>query len=45
MIAKGLIDVKPVVTHEFSVARAVEAFDTACDRSKAMKVQLDFLAA
>ena len=45
MIAKGLIDVKPVVTHEFSVERAVEAFETACDRSKAMKVQLDFLAA
>ena len=45
MIAKGLIDVKPVVTHEFSIARVVEAFETACDRSKAMKVQLDFLAA
>lgn len=45
MIAKGLIDVKPVLTHEFSLARAVEAFDMACDRSKAMKVQLDFLAA
>lgn len=45
MIAKGLIDVKPVVTHEFAISQAVEAFETACDRSKAMKVQLDFLAA
>jgi len=39
---KGLIDVAPLVTHSFPLSRFQEAFDTANDRAKAMKVQLEF---
>ena len=38
----GLIDVASLVTHSYPLAQFQEAFDTANDRSKAMKVQLDF---
>ena len=44
LMQRGTIDVKPLITHTFAVADAVEAFDTAADRSRAMKVQLDFAA-
>ena len=39
---KGLIDVAPLVTHSFPLAKFQDAFDTANDRTKAMKVQLEF---
>lgn len=39
---KGLIDVAPLVTHSFPLADYAAAFDTANDRAKAMKVQLEF---
>lgn len=42
LMGKGLIDVKPVLTDTVSFERAVEAFDVASDRSRAMKVQLSF---
>jgi len=42
LMQKQLIDVVPLITHTLPAARAVEAFDTANDRTKTMKVQLDF---
>ncbi|MEM1130959.1 MAG: L-idonate 5-dehydrogenase [Pseudomonadota bacterium] len=42
LMRKGLIDVKPYITHEFQIDDAVEAFETAQDRSKAVKTQLRF---
>ena len=42
LMQKGLIDVAPLITHEFALDRAVEAFETAGDRSKAMKAHLQF---
>lgn len=39
---KGLIDVKPLLTHSFPLAEFEAAFATASDRSLAMKVQLEF---
>lgn len=42
LMRKGLIDVKPYVTHTFALANAVEAFQTAGDRSQAMKAQIRF---
>ena len=39
---KGLINVAPLVTHSFPLAQFQDAFETANDRTKAMKVQLDF---
>lgn len=42
LMRKRLIDVRPLVTHHFTASEAVTAFETAGDRSKAMKVQLDF---
>jgi L-idonate 5-dehydrogenase len=42
LMGKGLIDVKPLVTATLPMERAVEAFELAGDRSKAMKVQLAF---
>lgn len=42
LMQAGLIDVEPLLTHNFPFTEFVEAFDTAADRSKAMKVQLDF---
>ena len=42
LMQKGLIDVKPFITHTFPLDRAVEAFETAGDRSRAMKAQIAF---
>lgn len=41
LMEKGLIDVKPLITHTLPIAQAVDAFHLAADRSRAMKVQLD----
>ena len=40
-IARGRIDVAPLLTATFAMDRAVEAFEAATDRSKHMKVQLE----
>ena len=42
LMRKGLIDVTPLITHSFPLAEFETAFSTASDRSKAMKVQLEF---
>ncbi|MGC1494210.1 MAG: L-idonate 5-dehydrogenase [Sulfitobacter sp.] len=42
MMQAGLIIVDSLITHSFDVSKAIEAFETACDRSRAMKVQLSF---
>lgn len=42
LMQKRLIDVKPYITHTFALANAVEAFQTAGDRSRAMKAQIIF---
>jgi len=42
MMRKGLIDTRPLLTHSFPLAEFALAFDTAADRSRAMKVQLEF---
>ena len=42
LMRKGLIDVEPFITQSFPVDRAVEAFDAAGDRSRALKAQLAF---
>jgi L-idonate 5-dehydrogenase len=42
LMGKGLIDVKPLLTETLPFDRAIEAFDLASDRSRAMKVQLAF---
>ncbi len=42
LMRKGLIDVKPLLTHSFPLAEFETAFATAGDRSRAMKVQLEF---
>ncbi|HUS97102.1 MAG TPA: L-idonate 5-dehydrogenase [Hyphomicrobiaceae bacterium] len=42
LIGSGAVDVAPLITHQFPVADAVAAFNTALDRSQAMKVQLRF---
>ncbi|SMD15772.1 L-idonate 5-dehydrogenase [Rhizobium sp. RU36D] len=43
LIASRRIDVRPIISHSFSVADAVAAFEQAGDRSAACKVQLSFL--
>ena len=40
MLAAGTIDVSPLLTAVFPLAEAVQAFDLAGDRTRAMKVQL-----
>ncbi len=45
LMQKGLIDVRPFITQTFALADAVQAFETAGDRSKALKAQIDFTAA
>ena len=40
MLAAGTIDVSPLLTKVFPLAEAVQAFDLAGDRTRAMKVQL-----
>jgi L-idonate 5-dehydrogenase len=42
LMQKRLVDVKPYITHTFALANAVEAFQTAGDRSQAMKAQISF---
>ena len=42
LMQKGLIDVKPFITQTFAVDQVVEAFQTAGDRSRAMKAQIRF---
>lgn len=42
LMQKGLIDVKPLITHTFPMDDAVTAFETAGDRSRAMKAQISF---
>jgi L-idonate 5-dehydrogenase len=42
LMGQGLVDVKPLLTETLPFDRAVEAFDLASDRSRAMKVQLAF---
>jgi L-idonate 5-dehydrogenase len=42
LMSKKLIDVKPLITQSLHFDEASEAFKTAGDRSKAMKVQLSF---
>ncbi|MBW0515676.1 hypothetical protein O181_055391 [Austropuccinia psidii MF-1] len=41
LVASGLIDLKPLVTHRFPLERSVEAFETAADlNSGSIKVQI-----
>jgi len=42
MVQSGLIKVDQLITHRFDISEAQSAFDTAADRSRAMKVQLTF---
>lgn len=41
-MADGLIDVRPLLTHSFALDDFQTAFETASDRARAMKVQLEF---
>jgi L-idonate 5-dehydrogenase len=42
LINRGRVDVKPLLTGIYPLADAVSAFEAASDRSRSMKVQLDF---
>jgi L-idonate 5-dehydrogenase len=42
LMRKGLIDVKPLITHTVPMDDAVKGFELANDRSAAIKVQLEF---
>ncbi len=42
LMRKGLIDVKPLITHTVSLDDAVAGFDLAGDRSRTMKAQIAF---
>ena len=42
LMRNGLIDVKPLVTHSFPLTEFEDAFATASDRARSMKVQLEF---
>ncbi len=42
LMQKGLIDVKPFITQTFPLGEAVKAFETAGDRSRAVKAQIAF---
>jgi L-idonate 5-dehydrogenase len=42
LINEGRVDLAPVITHAFPMTQAREAFELAGDRTKAMKVQIDF---
>jgi L-idonate 5-dehydrogenase len=42
LMQKGLIDVKPLITHSFGIDDAVKGFEVATDRSQAMKAQITF---
>ncbi len=45
LMQKGLIDVKPLITHTVSLDDAVAGFELASDRSRTMKAQIAFAAA
>lgn len=45
LMAKRLIDVRPLITHTVPLDRAEDAFRLASDRSSAMKAQITFAAA
>jgi len=45
LINEGRVDMRPMVTGAYPLAQAREAFELASDRSRAMKVLLDFGAA
>ncbi|MCP4383640.1 MAG: L-idonate 5-dehydrogenase [Hyphomicrobiales bacterium] len=42
LMQRGAIDVKPLISHTMAMKDAVAAFETASDRSQAMKVQIAF---
>lgn len=42
LISSRVIDVRPIISHEFPLEQAVEAFEQAGDRTAACKVQLTF---
>lgn len=42
LMRQGRIDVKPLISHTFSLDEAVNAFDVAGDRTSAMKAQISF---
>ena len=42
MIADGRIDVRPIITGSYPMDRALEAFEAAGDRKRAVKVQIAF---
>lgn len=42
LMQKGLIDVKPLITHTVSIDDAAKGFELASDRSQAMKTQISF---
>jgi L-idonate 5-dehydrogenase len=42
LMRKGLIDVKPLITHAVPLAEAERAFHLANDRSQTMKAQIAF---
>ena len=42
LMSKGLIDVKPLVTHSIALQDCVQAFQIASDRDVAMKAQIQF---
>jgi L-idonate 5-dehydrogenase len=42
LISSRAIDVRPIISHNFSLDQAVEAFEQASDRSVACKVQITF---
>lgn len=45
LISERRIDVRPMVTGSFPLAEAIEAFETAIDRTRAVKVHITFDAA
>jgi L-idonate 5-dehydrogenase len=42
MMRAGRLDVRPLVTQTFPLAEAVAAFETASDRTRAIKTQIAF---
>lgn len=42
LMQKGLIDVKPLITHTVPIDEAVKGFEIASDRTQAMKAQISF---
>jgi len=42
LMRKGLIDVKPLISHSMPFNQAVSAFEIANDRNQAMKTQIEF---